>query len=453
MLSKISLESVSKRASYERFKEYEPDMLKNYEQYWVTQDHFQSLEPVVSKVKVRREVLNKIEEISNSFFVVLIKKYYSYEQEKQKISFKHPLEQKIKSEAIDHKARFFAMDHMSFLLDEVEKIQSVFSRLRKHFQKFQELLLDWTEEGPEKAISLMQEMYGMQREFDQNLIVLANRRQDLANQLFAIQERGLQQLTKVSGYSFYEKFRTTPMSPMYLPERGSFMGMDPLKAIQEIEGIKEKWSVIQEVKPFYVLLLNTMESLKIMERGMAQYLAKHFSIDEALVLSNRKNDSGIFNFSIEDDLYEQKISSCLKCPLTGKLFEDPVVLETGYSFEKEALQIYLQNNDVCPRTHQKLVSKDFISNLTIRLIVQRFKGRESKSPFSGQIFETRSLLSLEEFKEPQIVSSGITYEKSEADTLCSGDKICLFTGITLDPTVRIPNLTLLELITELEKMG
>ncbi|KAF8015342.1 hypothetical protein BT93_H0988 [Corymbia citriodora subsp. variegata] len=60
----------------------------------------------------------------------------------------------------------------------------------------------------------------------------------------------------------------------------------------------------------------------------------------------------------QENFQEQSFSSILKhfiCPLTGKLFEDPVTLETGQTYERVAISKWFdQGNRTCPMTGKTL---------------------------------------------------------------------------------------------------
>lgn len=58
------------------------------------------------------------------------------------------------------------------------------------------------------------------------------------------------------------------------------------------------------------------------------------------------------------------------CPISKQLMTDAVILvETGHSFEAANIQRWLDMNDKCPMTGQKLQSKQLISNYTLKGVI------------------------------------------------------------------------------------
>lgn len=59
------------------------------------------------------------------------------------------------------------------------------------------------------------------------------------------------------------------------------------------------------------------------------------------------------------------------CPLTGKRMKEPVVLiDSGRTYEKEAIILYSLSNDKDPITGIELKTKLFIPNLTLQMAIQ-----------------------------------------------------------------------------------
>jgi len=66
----------------------------------------------------------------------------------------------------------------------------------------------------------------------------------------------------------------------------------------------------------------------------------------------------------------------LLCPITGELFDDPVVLEgDGYTYEKDALIKYIEENPKCysPTTGELITEIKIIPNNTLKNIVNKYK--------------------------------------------------------------------------------
>lgn len=77
------------------------------------------------------------------------------------------------------------------------------------------------------------------------------------------------------------------------------------------------------------------------------------------------------------------------CPLTGRLFEDPVTLETGETFERAAIKDWFdQRNRTCPTTGKYL---DYVivpsTNLVLKRVIDGWKSEHCKHllAFASQI--------------------------------------------------------------------
>jgi ankyrin repeat protein len=60
------------------------------------------------------------------------------------------------------------------------------------------------------------------------------------------------------------------------------------------------------------------------------------------------------------------------CPLSYQIFLDPVMLETGITYEKDFIMEWLQKNNTCPKTLQKLKTKEIIIPHIIKNLVKKF---------------------------------------------------------------------------------
>ncbi|KAJ0083723.1 hypothetical protein Patl1_29893 [Pistacia atlantica] len=87
---------------------------------------------------------------------------------------------------------------------------------------------------------------------------------------------------------------------------------------------------------------------------------------EELRASPEYFDEGSFFASIPQDFI---------CPLTGQLFEDPVTLETGQSFERVAIKKWMdQGNKTCPVTGKTLESTTVpLTNFILKRVIDAWK--------------------------------------------------------------------------------
>ena len=74
---------------------------------------------------------------------------------------------------------------------------------------------------------------------------------------------------------------------------------------------------------------------------------------------------------------EKKLEVAMCCPISNDLFKEPVLCTvTGHSFEKEAIQRWLQTSDLCPLTRKKMTSADLVPNITLVGVVEAFKSQQ-----------------------------------------------------------------------------
>ena len=74
-----------------------------------------------------------------------------------------------------------------------------------------------------------------------------------------------------------------------------------------------------------------------------------------------------------------EVASEMRCPLTGLLFEDPVMTIGGNTFEKAAIEAHLKEHDTDPVTGETLDSKVLIPNHAMRRAVEQFKSAQRTS--------------------------------------------------------------------------
>ena len=64
----------------------------------------------------------------------------------------------------------------------------------------------------------------------------------------------------------------------------------------------------------------------------------------------------------------------LKCPLTGKLFEDPVSTPYGHTYERRALLEYMKHNgNLDPKAKKPLRRDQLTSQKVIKALVEKFR--------------------------------------------------------------------------------
>lgn len=100
--------------------------------------------------------------------------------------------------------------------------------------------------------------------------------------------------------------------------------------------------------------------------------------------------SYVTNFQSKEPLYE-----AFFCPLTKKIMDDPVTVETGVTYERVAItQWFAKFNNpadiVCPKTGIKITSQLFNRNIALRETIKQWEERDEQASIKA----ARSALSL-----------------------------------------------------------
>lgn len=478
-------------ASYDRFQKYESAMLEKYKDYWVESEDIQGLHELNSRMDLKEKALQKIGNIAGSFFNIILEKFYFYETKKETIPYVDPIEKQLNDCAMDNMSRMYSQQMMNPLYGEVLEIKKTYLKVHEHFEQFKALCGEVEDQSvaKEKAANLIKEMHAARRNLNRHLFSLSHKSQQLIDKVKSLTDEG-----KDIGPSFNQNpavFVKLNQCPIVMSTSKYInKGIKGHEMIEIIEGIKQTRSVANEVEPFYLLFLNAVQAMRKMEKGMSLSLAKRYRIQSGFELasppkdkalkSDRKTCSSSFDVSsakfelamqkaeIFDVLAGRKkvsikpsgevssipkiVSECLgsflphmTCSLSNELFKEPVIIETGHTFEKSEIEKHFENHDTCPITQKVLTSKELINNYAIKSIVQRFAGcpEDKKADFFSQIPEFASSISYELFNHPTVVSSGITYEKEEIPKF--GVK-CPMTNLELNPDIQIPNLALAALM-------
>lgn len=80
------------------------------------------------------------------------------------------------------------------------------------------------------------------------------------------------------------------------------------------------------------------------------------------------------------------------CPITMQVMQDPVICEDGYTYEREAVEAWLQEHGRSPMTNQQLVSTRLIPNRALRGMIELWR-EGLQGALSETLQHRRSLLS------------------------------------------------------------
>ncbi|XP_050371426.1 putative E3 ubiquitin-protein ligase LIN-2 isoform X2 [Argentina anserina] len=83
---------------------------------------------------------------------------------------------------------------------------------------------------------------------------------------------------------------------------------------------------------------------------------------------------------VEEGVDLSSIPQDFLCPLSGELFEDPVTLETGQTFERSAIRVWFdEGNRTCPVTGRALESLAVpLTNLILKRVIRSWKSEHSR---------------------------------------------------------------------------
>ena len=82
-------------------------------------------------------------------------------------------------------------------------------------------------------------------------------------------------------------------------------------------------------------------------------------------------------------LLGHELTSELRCPLSGKLFEDPVLTTEGNTYERREIAKWFEENNTDPVSGAVLESKLLIVNTTVRRAVEQLRAARRAAQSSG----------------------------------------------------------------------
>lgn len=75
------------------------------------------------------------------------------------------------------------------------------------------------------------------------------------------------------------------------------------------------------------------------------------------------------------------MNSQLICPITMKIFTDPVICSDGFTYEKSAIEIWFKSNNTSPMTGLVLENKNLIPNQIVKSLICENKEKEKKQNY------------------------------------------------------------------------
>jgi serine/threonine protein kinase len=74
-----------------------------------------------------------------------------------------------------------------------------------------------------------------------------------------------------------------------------------------------------------------------------------------------------------------------KCPLTRKIFEDPVISDDGYTYERKAIEDYIKQHGISPKTKQPISIDTLKTNHTLKIIIDELIPLSSHPQYNYQL--------------------------------------------------------------------
>jgi len=131
-------------------------------------------------------------------------------------------------------------------------------------------------------------------------------------------------------------------------------------------------------KPFFDTLPADRKE-RLVQSALSEISHDRHKADE----ESGKNPHGFFSKS-EANVFVKEAEEPepeLVCPITHTIMKDPVILvATGQSYEKTAIEEWLKKHDTDPLTNQKLKDKTIVPNFALKSMCERAQARQKLSP-------------------------------------------------------------------------
>jgi hypothetical protein len=79
----------------------------------------------------------------------------------------------------------------------------------------------------------------------------------------------------------------------------------------------------------------------------------------------------------------ESLARDLTCPITGEILIDPVVAADGHTYERQAIERWLQDHQTSPLTNAALTSKQLLPNLRLKAIAEEARRERDRDKKNG----------------------------------------------------------------------
>lgn len=66
-------------------------------------------------------------------------------------------------------------------------------------------------------------------------------------------------------------------------------------------------------------------------------------------------------------------SALFRCPISGVIMVDPVLMTDGYSYERSAAEAWVDSNNTSPKTKEILRNRDLVPNTALKAAIQEWR--------------------------------------------------------------------------------
>lgn len=156
------------------------------------------------------------------------------------------------------------------------------------------------------------------------------------------------------------------------PQHKNFFGKIKCASFCRLPHTKEKLAWVIDVtssKKGYFTLVSSKEN----ELASLTEEKKEKEEKEACQRKSKIFPSVFFENSLSFDMPSFGIEKFLYCPLTEKLFVDPVITPFGYTFERNAIVSFLFSNACCPISGEPLHLNQLTTNFVVRQIADEVR--------------------------------------------------------------------------------
>ena len=112
---------------------------------------------------------------------------------------------------------------------------------------------------------------------------------------------------------------------------------------------------------------------------------------------------------------DESFEELIKCPISKKIFYNPVTLEDGHTYEQREIEEWLKYNNTSPITRAKLKYKEFNINFAIKQIVENYLLNNEEKKIEQYESYNSVIFNIETFRNIHNLDNQIEYLKKCGD--------------------------------------